>query len=306
MSSYRPADVEVAGGPLRIGIWDSQDVADGAAPTATVLAIHGVTASHVSWAPVAERLTASAGVRVIAPDLRGRGRSGSLPGPWGMSRHAADVASALEQFGTAPALVLGHSMGGFVAVVFAAEHPARTEGLVLVDGGLPLTLPEGPVPTYDSPEEALRVALGPAAQRLSMTFESTASYREFWRAHPAFGPYWSDAVEHYVDYDLEGEPPQLRSSVSLDALAADTVELSDPTIVAAAWRDLTAETKFLRAPLGLLAQPPGLYPEAQLEEWVQSHRNVSWSEVSGVNHYTIVLGPAGADAVASAVRGALE
>lgn len=301
MTAYRAVDIDVPNGPLRVGIWDSDDVAGGADASTTVLAIHGVTASHISWAPVAELLTSARGLRLVAPDLRGRGRSASLPGPWGMATHARDLAAVLERLGSADAVVLGHSMGGFVGVVFASLYPSLTSALVLVDGGLPLALPGGPVPNDLTPEEALRAALGPAAERLSLTFESTASYREFWRAHPAFGPNWCEAVENYVDYDLVGTPPRLRSSVSYDALAADTVELSDPAPIIAAWQELNVPTLFLRAPLGLLAQPPGLYPREQLEEWTEAH-DLTWSEVPDVNHYTIVLGASGADAVASAVR----
>lgn len=302
MTVYRATDVAARGGQLRVGIWDSDDVADGSEATTTVLAVHGVTASHVSWAPVAERLTATRGFRFIAPDLRGRGRSASLPGPWGMTNHAADLAGLLEGLGSGRAVVLGHSMGGFVGVVFASQYPSLASALVLVDGGLPLAIPDGQVPSDLTPEQALRAALGPAAERLSLTFESVASYREFWRAHPAFGPNWCEAVQNYVDYDLVGEPPRLRSSVSYEALAADSAELSDPAGIIAAWHGLSAQTLFLRAPLGLLAQPPGLYPSVQLEGWAETYSNLTWSEVPDVNHYTIVLGASGADAVAAAVR----
>ncbi|MGC9220946.1 MAG: alpha/beta fold hydrolase [Solirubrobacteraceae bacterium] len=302
MTVYRQADVDVRGGPLRVGIWDSDDISGDAEPDTTVLAVHGITATHVAWAPVAQRLTVGAtGTRVIGVDLRGRGRSSSLPGPWGMDSHAADVAEVLERLGCTRALVLGHSMGGFVAVVFGARYPSSVAALVLVDGGLPLMSPDPPPVANISPAQALRVTLGPAAERLSMTFRSVGEYREFWRAHPAFGPNWSDAVERYVDYDLIGEPPVLRSSVSYEALVADSAELSDPEVIISAWQAVNVETLFLRAPLGLLAQPPGLYPPSQLKSWALAHPNLTWIEVPNVNHYTITLGAAGADAVAFAV-----
>ena len=56
-----------------------------------------------------------AGVRLIAPDLRGRGRSNTLPGPFGMTRHADDMAAVLDFLGVPRAVVVGHSMGGFVS-----------------------------------------------------------------------------------------------------------------------------------------------------------------------------------------------
>lgn len=65
--------VPVDGGKLHVGDWG------GARPV--VLALHGITASHVSWTGVAARLT---GCRLVAPDLRGRGRSRDLLGPYGL------------------------------------------------------------------------------------------------------------------------------------------------------------------------------------------------------------------------------
>src|SRR5690606_30778701 len=127
-----------------------------------VLAVHGVTSSHKSWPLVAAALD---GVRVIAPDLRGRGRSNQLPGPYGMPQHADDLAAVLDAFGADSAVVVGHSMGAFVSVVFSHRPPERVSELVLVDGGLPLAVPEG-----IAPDELTKAVLGPAQARLTMTF----------------------------------------------------------------------------------------------------------------------------------------
>src|SRR5690606_9508333 len=81
------------------------------------------------------------GVRVLAPDLRGRGRSNQLPGPYGMPQHADDLAAVLDHFGVETALIVGHSMGAFVSVVLSHRHPERVSELILVDGGLPLAVP---------------------------------------------------------------------------------------------------------------------------------------------------------------------
>ena len=72
--TYDTFDVPVDGGDLRVGRWTA---ADPDAPV--VLAAHGVTANHLSWQPLGalDRFT------VVAPDLRGRGRSNGLAGPAG-------------------------------------------------------------------------------------------------------------------------------------------------------------------------------------------------------------------------------
>lgn len=301
MTRYHTRDIAVRGGALRVGVWDGAAVAAGQTPARVVLAVHGITASHRSWQLVAQRLSAAPDVQVLAPDLRGRGRSRDLPGPWGMNTHADDLAAVLDAFGVADAMLVGHSMGAFVAVVFARRHPSRTSALVLVDGGIPLP----PTPGV-SAEQALQAALGPAADRLSMTFESRAAYREFWQAHPAFAADWSEAVADYVDYDLIGAPPSLRSSASFDAVAADAGELSTDGPVHAAWAQLHHDVIFLRAPRGLLGEPAGLYAPEDVAAWAMQYPGFKSRDVAHVNHYTITLGPPGADAVADAARHAME
>ncbi|TBT88526.1 alpha/beta fold hydrolase [Propioniciclava sinopodophylli] len=115
---------------LHVGVWEP----DAPTPTTpTILAVHGITSSHKAWAPLARQLP---DVRIIAPDLRGRGGSRALPGPYGMSRHAADLSALLAEFGVGRCLAVGHSMGGYVVVTLAHEHAGLVSGLVLVDGGL--------------------------------------------------------------------------------------------------------------------------------------------------------------------------
>jgi pimeloyl-ACP methyl ester carboxylesterase len=295
MTNYRTLDVAVPGGALHAGVWESDDVAAGAEASRVALALHGVTANHLSWAVVAQALTAAPGVRVLAPDLRGRGRSNGLPGPWGMPRHADDAAFLLDAAGAGAVAVVGHSMGGFAAAVFAHRHADRTRSLLLVDGGPPLPLPEGMTPA-----QLLAATLGPAEARLRMTFASRQAYLEFWRPHPALAGDWSEAVEAYLEHDLVGTEPELRSSCRYEAIAADSAELVDDGSVLAAWSALPVPARFLRAPRGLLNGDP-LYAVAALEQWQQRVPDFSWRDVEDVNHYTITLSRAGAAAVAGEV-----
>lgn len=298
MTRYRTEDVPVLGGTLRVGVWDSDDVADGAGPQQVVLALHGVTASHLAWALVAEELTAGPGVRLVAPDLRGRGRSGRLPGPWGMPVHADDAARVLDALAITQATVTGHSMGGFAAMVFALRHPDLTSSLVLVDGGIPLRPVAGM-----TPEESLQATIGPAAKRLSMTFADRQEYQEFWSTHPAFASDWSTAVSAYVDYDLIGEPPALHSSCCYEAVAADSTELQYDGTLLAAWENVAHEAVFLRATAGMLGAPPGLYDAEDVAAWAARHSSLRWRDIADVNHYTITLSDRGARAVAAEIAG---
>src|SRR6188474_3444407 len=77
--------------------------------TSTVVAIHGITANAWSWAAVASQLEGV--VCLVAIDLRGRGTSSEAPGPYGIRRHADDVAAVIEQLDLGRVVITGHSMG---------------------------------------------------------------------------------------------------------------------------------------------------------------------------------------------------
>jgi pimeloyl-ACP methyl ester carboxylesterase len=289
--AYERMSVPVRGGDLAVGVWGPED-----APA--VLAVHGVTANHLSWPLVARALP---GVRLIAPDLRGRGRSSALPGPFGMPQHADDLAAVLEHLGIERALVLGHSMGAFASLVLANRHPNRVSSLVLVDGGLPLPSPEGV-----SDEDLMRATLGPAAERLSMTFASREDYRAFWRQHPAFARDWSPTVEDYLDYDLEGDEPLLHPSSSYQAVAEDSIELRGGASLLTAIDELAHPTTFLSAPRGLLDEVPPLYPAEVVAAWSAKLPGIRMLAAEDVNHYTIVMSDRGASAVAAIVQEAVQ
>lgn len=292
-TDYTTVDVPVRGGLLRAAIWGPQDPA-----VPTVLAVHGVTSSHMQWAVLADALP---GIRIIAPDLRGRGRSSSLPGPYGMATHAQDLADLLDAVAVGQVLVLGHSMGAFVAEVFAHLQPHRVSSLVLVDGGLPL-----PVPPGVTIPQAIQAILGPAAARLSMTFPDHETYLDFWRSHPAFADNWNDAVEAYARYDLLGTAPQLRPSTAVEAMTEDSTDLLAGESVPRSLESLLHPAVLLWAPRGLRDESPGLYTQETVDAHLQGRPSVRAELVPDVNHYTIVMGGRGAARVAAVVGDVLD
>jgi 3-oxoadipate enol-lactonase len=92
--------------------------------------LHGFPFSRGVWQTQIDAIQSSH--RVIAPDLRGFGESPSRPGPTTMAQYAADVHALLQQLGTGPVVLVGHSMGGYVALAFALQFPLMLRGLVLV------------------------------------------------------------------------------------------------------------------------------------------------------------------------------
>ncbi|GAA1059689.1 alpha/beta hydrolase [Agromyces bracchium] len=282
-----PCSAPVRGGRLAGGQWRAD------AAGTPILAVHGITASHRAWHHVADALP---GRRIVAPDLRGRGRSADLPGPWSLRDHADDQVRLLDALGIERAFVVGHSMGAFVTVRLAAAHPDRVAGVVLVDGGLPIPHPEG-LP----PEEVAAAVLGPAIARLEMRFADGAAYDEFWKAHPAIGPAWDERVADYVAYDLVGAAPELRSSSVPEAVGENVLELDGGDGYVDDLLALPAPVDFLRAERGLLDQPEALYPRERVAAFAERMPALRVTEVAGLNHYTIVMTDAGAAQVASVV-----
>jgi pimeloyl-ACP methyl ester carboxylesterase len=127
-----PQTVEIGGRRWRYAVSDNPDAAgDGQ----WALNLHGYFAGSRMYWRESSRLAAMLGWRVITPDLPGFGGSDPLPLD-GLSLTAItdDLASLLDAVGAERAVVLGHSMGGAVAVRFATDHPDRTLGVVYRDG----------------------------------------------------------------------------------------------------------------------------------------------------------------------------
>src|SRR6059058_5754598 len=99
----------------------------------TVLLIHGMINSSRHWEEVALRLADS--YRVVAPDLVGHGDSATPRGDYSLGAHAASIRDLLATIGVERATVVGHSLGGGVAMQFFYQFPQRTERLVLVSSG---------------------------------------------------------------------------------------------------------------------------------------------------------------------------
>jgi lipase len=287
-------DVPVRGGNLRVARWGT----DGP----VVLGIHGITASHMEWPFVGRDLRDD--VQFVAPDLRGRGGSRDLPGPYGMKVHAEDCVAVLDHLGVDRAVVAGHSMGAFVAAIMAMHYPERVSSLILIDGGVPLA----EIPPDADIEQILNVMLGPSIQRCSMTFESVDQCFEFWQQHPAIKDdgAWNDAFAAYVSYDLMGEPPELRTKVVLDAVLGDGRDTLTDQDLPIALEKVASPVLLMRASRGILNEPTGLYSDDMVAQWQQRVPGLRDDLLEDINHFTLVTSERGGRHVAIRIREALN
>ena len=98
-----------------------------------VVLIHGMLNSSSHWRAVALNLAREH--TVIAPDLIGHGDSAAPRGDYSLGAHAASIRDLLAAIGIDRASIVGHSLGGGVAMQFFYQFPQRTERLILVSSG---------------------------------------------------------------------------------------------------------------------------------------------------------------------------
>lgn len=208
-----------------------------------VLAIHGLTGHGRRWRHLAQDLLAD--VPVLAPDLRGHGRSPWAP-PWGIEQHVADLREVINGFDRV--VVVGHSFGGALGLFLAHTVPQQVAALVLLDPatGLPgeeiLPVAEATVahPDYADEEQARADKVGGA-----------------WGDVPA-GLLDEEIAEHLVD--RPGGRKGWR--ISTAAIGAQFGELARPFVLPRAG----LPTVLVQ---GMRVQPP--YVTAELKAGLRAH-----------------------------------
>ncbi len=158
---------------------------------APLLLVHGFPLDHSSWEPLVPHLSARADV--LRPDLRGFGQSG--PGAqgavYGVADLAADLAGLLDALKIEKAVVVGHSMGGYVAMAFARAYPQRVAGLGLVSTQALPDAPERKAGRYATAEQVaaqgVQVVAESMAPKLTANPDQVQAIRELILRQPAAG-----------------------------------------------------------------------------------------------------------------------
>jgi len=212
----------------------------------TLLAVHGNFASK-RW--FTEQLRAlPRGWRVVAPDLPNFSDSDPLKEPISIETYARYLCSFVDALGETRVVLMGHSLGGAVAQVFAARYPERLLGLVLVASPPPqgFKTPEDRYPFF----EMLRGNRALMAQVLAPTIEgSKPSY---------FGAIVEDALE-LAPAAFTGNARALERY----AVEADLKGLRVPTLVLQGGRDTIVSEAMARATARSI-------PGARLELWPEA------------------------------------
>lgn len=155
--------------------------------------VHSVAMDRQFWLPVAERLAKDTAVLVF--DSRGHGASDKPAGPYTVEQFADDIADMLDHVGWDRTLIAGASMGGMVALAFAARHPARSAALGLID----TTAWYGPEAAKNWSARADQAVKQGLASLID--FQTTRWFGDDFRAKNP------DVVQHCIDVFLQNDVP---------------------------------------------------------------------------------------------------
>lgn len=243
-----------------------------------ILCIHGLTANSRCWDTIANRLSPSH--QVIAMDLRGRGLSDKPDSGYSALQHCQDIKCLLDDLGLKKVILMGHSLGAFIAANFAAMHPERVEKMILVDGGGKL-----------SEEQTNNVLSGiaPALKRLGRVFPSFDSYKEHLMKAPFNNP-WSTALETYFRYEVENVSGGICSRVHPKHIAEEITALAIFD-VSETYEKITCPVLILKAPEGMLSDNDILLPDDVIKTMQLKIAQSQCVAIPNLNHYSIIFQP---------------
>src|SRR5918993_4657528 len=252
-----------------------------------LVCLHGITAQHRAFNGLARHLPRS----LAAVDLRGRGDSEKPDSGYGLETHASDVVRVLDYLGLQSAVLLGHSMGAFVALKTALLFPERVRALVLLDGGWPRIErpPEDMTEEEQQEAAALEEGLARAFRRLDMTFESPEAYLDFW--FPDQNLKMKDLRPELADYylyDLGEVEGGYNPKASRVAAEEDSPSVSSTSPTADEMRGVTCPVALVRASQGFFPGSDPLISDETRDVMAGSLDIRTEILLEGANHYTML------------------
>lgn len=138
--------------------------------------LHGYPLDHQIWDDVVLLLADT--FELIIPDLRGFGGSSTVDSFSAMEDYAADIAALLDQLEIQKAAIVGHSMGGYVALAFARLYPERVTGLGLVSSQVLADPPDRKEGRYKSAAEVADKGIGGVVAAMMPKFTADTRLQE--------------------------------------------------------------------------------------------------------------------------------
>ena len=244
-----------------------------------IVCVHGLTANAFSFQAIADNLARDH--QVYAYDLRGRGDSDKPEQGYSVPIHAQDLAQLIDAWGLERPIIIGHSLGAFIALYFAAHYPTKLSKLILVDAGAPLP--------WNTPEEQ-PAWLTASISRLGNSVPSFEEYIQRLKLAPFLGPYWNEYVDTYFEHDVKHSSD---GSVASKCYRAGIIEEGlrySEAQPAEQWANVKVPTILLRAGQGMFSDNDQLLPEAAATAAQLSIKDCRFVNYPTLNHYTILFG----------------
>jgi pimeloyl-ACP methyl ester carboxylesterase len=259
---------------IQLALWEGEGERD------TVFCIHGLTANCRSWDRIAAALAPD--YPVLTMDLRGRGLSDKPPKGYSIAQHMRDIACVLEDQELQQVTLMGHSLGAFTSLAFAARYPHLIKKLILVDAGGYLTKTQ-----WDNIEMAIK----PSLARLGQTFPSFDDYTEPLKQAPFLQP-WTTFLDTYFRYEMEEVKGGLRSRTE-GAHMLEEISNIRQFDAPSFYSRIECPVLILRAPHGILSDDDIVLNEKAVEKMLQEISHVRRLDCEGTDHYSILFGAHG-------------
>jgi len=245
---------------------------------APILCLHGLTANLICYEIIADALKGTH--RVLAMDLRGRGLSDKPETGYSLETHCRDIKAVLKDLGLAKITLMGHSLGAYICLAFAASYPELTERIILLDGGAEL-----------SAEQWVKVGAGinPSVERLGKVLPSIEAYLDLARQAPFFKP-WNQAIEDYYRYDAHEVPGGVCSRISPSSIAEERKNLSQ--VKPSEFYPLVkCSVLMVQAKKGMLAHDDLVLPDDGLQRMLEAMPQARHVILPGIHHFSMVFQP---------------
>jgi len=270
MSEPKMIKAKGDGVKIQVAVWEGKGK--------PILCVHGLTANCRCWDLLASSL--SPRHKVLAMDLRGRGLSNSPPSGYSVETHCKDILALMDDQGLERPVLMGHSLGAFISLVFAAKYPRRLDRLILVDGGGKLS---------EAQMTKVFAGIKPSLDRLGKIFPDFESYLALLKQAPFLQP-WNSFFETYFRYEVEDVEGGVRSRVHpkhIEEEAGNLKKMDSSQF----YKKVMTPTLILRATKGMLSEDDLVLPADVAERMVREIPNAKKVDVEGSNHYSILFQP---------------
>lgn len=236
-----------------------------------VIAIHGLTGNHAHMAMIGDYLAPE--YNYISYDVRGRGDSSPVAGTSSIQHHAEDLIELINTMDIQSPILIGHSMGAYIAAAAASQLPS-IKGVVLLDGAGVIT-----------PKEAEKIT--PVLNRLGKTFVSKEAYVEAVRptydaVGAPFQPYVEQSLSHEVGENSEGLYQFKGDAKAIHEDLLSAIEFDHEAILP----KIQCPALVIYAKGSMLDSP--LYTEENFNKTREYTPNIEYATTES-NHYTMAL-----------------